>query len=106
MIDAPDEGRARDALARADRAKRLLEDELFIEAFDAVDSALRQGWAATRGDQSEDRERLWLMLKLLERVRGHVSAVVHGGKLAGVRLAEIEKRRADTVARARRMGAA
>lgn len=102
----PDEGRAREALARADRAKRLLEDELLKEAFDAVDASLRRAWAATGVDQAAEREKLWLMLKLAERVRAHLEAVMQGGKLAQARLTEIERKRTATEAVKRTLGIA
>jgi hypothetical protein len=67
---------------RGEQAKRLLEDPLLQEAFTAVDRALRDTWSATGDDATDERERLWLMLKLLERVRTYLSQVLETGKLA------------------------
>jgi ABC-type thiamine transport system ATPase subunit len=67
---------------RGEQARRLLDDPLLGEAFASVDIALRDAWAATIDDATAERERLWLMLKLLARVRGHLEQAVATGKLA------------------------
>jgi hypothetical protein len=72
---------------RGEQAKRLLDDPLLQEAFATVDSAVRDAWSATANDATDERERLWLMLKLLERVRTHLSQVLEAGKLADRQLA-------------------
>jgi len=73
---------------RGEQARRLLEDPLLQEAFASVDRALREAWAATQDDATAERERLWLMLKLLGRVRIHVVDVLQTGKLADGQLTE------------------
>ena len=72
---------------RGEQAKRLLDDPLLQEAFAAVDQALRDAWSSTADDATDERERLWLMLKLLGRVRAHLSRVLETGKLADRQLA-------------------
>lgn len=67
---------------RGEQAKRLLDDPLLQEAFATVGAALRDAWSATSDDATEERERQWLMLKLLERVRAELSQVLETGKLA------------------------
>jgi len=74
---------------RGEQARRLLEDPLLQEAFAAVDGALREAWAATPDEATPERERLWLMLKLLGRVRAHMIDVLQTGKLAEGQLAEL-----------------
>jgi hypothetical protein len=73
---------------RGEQAKRLLEDPLLREAFATVDTALRDAWSATADDATDRRERLWLMLKLLDRVRTHLSQVLETGKLADRQLTD------------------
>lgn len=67
---------------RGEQARRLLEDPLLQEAFSAVDTALRDAWVTTADDAADERERLWLMLKLLARVRAQIVNVLETGKLA------------------------
>lgn len=77
---------------RGEQARRLLEDPLLQEAFATVDAALRNAWAATGDDATAEREQLWLMLKLLGRVHGHLADVLNTGKLAATQLAEVSIR--------------
>lgn len=79
-------------LRRGEHARRLLEDPLLVEAFDAVETGLRSAWAATGEAEERERERLWLMLRLLARVRGYITSVMETGKLADRQLATIEQR--------------
>jgi hypothetical protein len=71
---------------RGEQARRLLEDPLLQEAFESVDGALRDAWVATAEDATPERERLWLMLKLLGRIRSHLAQVLETGKLADAQL--------------------
>ncbi len=74
---------------RGEQARRLLEDPLLQEAFATVEAALRDAWVATADDASGERERIWLQLKLLGRVRSHLSEVLETGKLADRQIARI-----------------
>jgi hypothetical protein len=74
---------------RGEQARRLLDDPLLKEAFQNVETALREAWAATADDATAERERLWLMLKLLGRVRGDLKEVLETGRLAERQLAAI-----------------
>jgi hypothetical protein len=78
---------------RGEQARRLLDDSLLQEAFATVDAALREAWAATADDATAERERLWSMLKLLGRLRAHLTAVLETGKLADAQLAARERQR-------------
>jgi hypothetical protein len=64
---------------------------LLQEAFAAVDGALREAWTSTRDDAVVERERLWLMLKLLGRVRTHLIDALQTGKLAAAQLAILDR---------------
>ena len=77
---------------RGERAARLLADQLFNEAFDTVDAALRAAWEATADSQERERERLWLMVKLLGRVKGHLVEAMETGKVACIQIDEAEAR--------------
>jgi hypothetical protein len=75
---------------RGEEARRLLEEPLLEEAFTAVDGALREAWTSTHDDAVAERERLWLMLKLLGRVRAHLVDALQTGRLANGQLAELK----------------
>jgi hypothetical protein len=69
---------------RGEQARRLLDDPLLKEAFAAVEEGLQSAWRATAEDAAGERERLWLMLQLLGRVRGHLTEVFETGRLADI----------------------
>lgn len=74
---------------RGEQARRLLEDPLLQDAFAAVEASLRDAWTATADDAAAERERLWITLKLLGRVRAHLTEVMETGKLANRQLAKL-----------------
>jgi len=77
---------------RGEQSKRLLADPLLNEAFDTVAASLRAAWEATGEAQERERERLWLMAKLLGRVRGHLVEALETGRLADRQLAALDAR--------------
>ena len=80
-------------IERASQAQALIEAPLMVEAFATVSEALAKAWRDTTEAQERERERLWLMLKLLSRVKAHLESVIMTGKMADRQLSEIEKRR-------------
>jgi hypothetical protein len=75
---------------RGMQARRVLEEPLLVEAFATVESALRQQWETSGDGEETVRERSWLMLKLLQRVRAGLVEVMETGRLSETQLAAIE----------------
>jgi|TARA_R100001244_G_scaffold30135_1_gene29094 phosphomevalonate kinase len=69
---------------REEHAKRLLNDELFNEAFDTLKTDLMERWHNSGSNESEARESLWLAIRLLDKVRGHVESIVETGHMAKI----------------------
>jgi len=67
---------------REARAKSLLSDELFNEAFTTLETDIKDAWNHTGIHDTEARENLWLSLRLLERVRLHLTSIVETGEMA------------------------
>ena len=67
---------------REARAKSLLSDELFNEAFDTLEQDITGAWNHTGIYDTEARENLWLSLRLLERIRLHLTSIVETGEMA------------------------
>jgi len=67
---------------REENAKRLLNDSLFIEAFDTLEKNLLNSWNASGVSEIEAREQIWLSLRLLERIRLHITSIVETGDMA------------------------
>ena len=67
---------------REARAKSLLSDELFNEAVDTLEKDITDAWNHTGIHDTEARENLWLSLRLLERIRLHLTSIVETGEMA------------------------
>lgn len=83
------------ALLRATRkagpAARLLEDETLKEAFTSLEEAYTQAWRRTTIDDVASREKLFLAINVVGKVRDHLSAIVINGKLAQAELDELAR---------------
>jgi hypothetical protein len=95
-----DESRLDQAVGRAVRAERLLADELLVEAFAALEEAYTAAWRSTTIDDTSCREKLFLAINVVGKVRDHLTAAVTNGKLAKAELKELEQ----TAERRKRFG--
>jgi hypothetical protein len=68
-----------DAVARAEHAKRLLEDTLLNECLDSIEDTAIQAWAATGMGDHENREMAYHALKASRRVRETLKGVIDNG---------------------------
>lgn len=82
-------------LARASKAKAILESELFIEAFGKVREAILQKIEAADVNATEQIKDLKLMLKSLHYVKVNLEQVMTTGKLI-----ELQRERDDWRSRA------
>lgn len=71
-----------DREARAKDAAQLLENPLLVEAFAAIEHEAIEQWVGTGFGGAQDRERAWLFMKIVARVRGGLEAIVTDGKIA------------------------
>ena len=76
---------------RGQRARLLLEDELVAEAFDTLEATYTEAWKDSLDGEGDKRDRLWLMLKLMGRIKGHLLEVMESGKLAQHHLDDTDK---------------
>lgn len=77
-----------DAIARAEKAQRILNDELFQEAFDNTRTAIFEAIERTPLRDDEGLKHLRLCLKLLQDVKANLTATLNDGKVAEFRLAQ------------------
>tara|TARA_R110002020_G_scaffold100785_1_gene237955 strand:- start:177 stop:425 length:249 start_codon:yes stop_codon:yes gene_type:complete len=66
---------------RVGRAKNLLNDALFIEAFDMLKKDLFSRWESSGSTEVEARESIWLAMRLLDRIHAHISSIVETGRM-------------------------
>jgi hypothetical protein len=69
-------------IARADHAKRLLEDELLKEAFEAVEHDIFEEWRNSATADHSVRSELFHTLKGLERLKARLQAILDDGLVA------------------------
>lgn len=85
---------------RAARAEALLGDELLSESFDALEKSYIAAWRATTVDDAAGREKLFIAINIVGKVRDHLAGVVANGKLARAELKEL----AEAAERRKRFG--
>lgn len=68
------------------RAKEVLENEAFVEAFEAIEKEVIEQWTNSPARDQDGREKLWAYLHLLKKVRAHLVSTLETGKLAQVEL--------------------
>jgi hypothetical protein len=88
------------AAVKALRALELLDNELLTEAFRGLEENYTAAWRASTIDDVGSREKLFLAVNIVGKVRDHLNAIVANGKLAQVELKEL----AQTAERRRRFG--
>tara|TARA_R110002110_G_scaffold8063_1_gene40541 strand:+ start:366 stop:614 length:249 start_codon:yes stop_codon:yes gene_type:complete len=69
---------------RALRAKNLLENELLTEAFETLRIELLGQWEQSGSHNTDQRESIWLAVRLLEKIRGHITSIVETGHMAKI----------------------
>jgi len=69
---------------RERRAQTLIDDELFKEAFDVLKEDLMSRWQQSGSTDSEARESIWLAMRLLDRIRSHLTSIIETGHMAKI----------------------
>jgi hypothetical protein len=95
-----DEFKLGEAAAKAIHAQDLLDNELLTEAFKGLEDNYTAAWRATTIDDVGAREKLFLAINIVGKVRDHLTAIVTNGKLAQAELKEL----AQTAERRKRFG--
>ena len=69
---------------RVGKAKNLLNDVLFNEAFEVLRKDLLSRWESSGSTEVEARESIWLAMRLLDRIHAHISSIVETGRMADI----------------------
>ena len=67
---------------RERRAQSLINDPLLNEAFDALKEDLMNRWNHSGSTDLQARESIWLAMRLLDRIHGHINSIVETGHMA------------------------
>lgn len=87
---ARDPAKARAQLDRARRAEELVNNPLFIEALDAIQKVIDEGWKNSSAEDREARDNAYMLHRLLSRFRGHFKSIVVSGHNAKALLQQEE----------------
>ena len=87
------EDKAREELDRANRARVILEDDLFLAAIDAIKDQLWSDFAKSRIDDDNLRRNARIGVDMLDRILSALRHHITTGKFAVKTLAEIEEKR-------------
>ena len=70
-----------DVLRREAEATLLLKNDLFVESFTVLKEDLMSRWTQSGSDELEARESIWLAMRLLDRIEGHITSIVETGHM-------------------------
>lgn len=85
------EGQYLKEVSRGDKAKAVVENELFQEATKEIKDKVFRSWVNSDGGSIEDRERLWLTYKIVGKVEKYLNDIVRTGRMAQDALDELDK---------------
>lgn len=86
-----DEYKVRQAAARGVRAKELAEDELLKEALDGLERSYTEWWSNTKPEDEKAREKCYLAVNVVRKVRAHLAQVMANGRLAEAELRQLSE---------------
>ena len=86
------EGKVRESMERGEKAAALLRNDLLQEAFSQLETDFIQAWKASSVEDSQNRERLYMLCQNLSALRGYLEGVVTDGKLAKAQLDGLQNR--------------
>ena len=66
---------------REAKAKALLDDPIFIEAFDVLKKDLMSRWDQSGSNELEARESIWLAMRLLDKIQLHIQSIIETGHM-------------------------
>jgi hypothetical protein len=75
-----------EAQARGARAADLLNNDLLKEAFQTLEEAYIKTWRETDATNQIGREKLFIAVNVVGKVREHLETVVSSGKVAAAQL--------------------
>lgn len=98
-MDQDQERDAKNAISRAEHARRLLDDELLSEALAAIEQEIRGQWIHCPARDKEGKEALWQLAKTADKFKALLLGHIETGKLARINLKRFEESRLKRVFR-------
>ena len=82
-----------DRTIRATDAKHLMENPLFVEAWDAVANHLQMAAMSCEPDNQVKAQRVIISIQLLAAVKREFTRIIQDGQVAEVQMRELETKR-------------
>jgi uncharacterized membrane protein YccC len=74
------------------RAREVLENEAFTSAFEQIEKELIEQWKNSPARDQEGREKLWVYLSMLRKVKSTLEQTMQSGKLANLEIEHAKKK--------------
>lgn len=85
--------KAHDDQERGRRAQELLDNELLVQALDAIESEVVAQWEQCPARDAEGKEACWQLIKTSKKFRAILKGYVESGKLASDQIRRFEEKR-------------
>jgi len=72
-------------------AQDILNNEIFQEAMEMLEDEYKKIWASTKQEESEERERLWMAMKLIPEFERQLRIIVEKGIIKKNQIVKIKK---------------
>lgn len=72
-------------------AQDILDNEIFQEAMKMLEDEYKNIWATTKQDESEEREKLWMAMKLIPEFERQLRIIVEKGIIKKNQIVKIKK---------------
>lgn len=69
-----------------DRAREVLENEAFAQVFTDIENEVTEEWKNSPARDEVAREKLWIYLAMLRKVKAHLESSLETGRLAKIDL--------------------
>ena len=72
-------------------AQDILDNEIFQEAMEMLEDEYKKIWTSTKQEESEERERLWMAMKLIPEFERQLRIIVERGIIKKNQIVKIKK---------------
>ena len=72
-------------------AQDILDNEIFQDAMEMLEDEYKNIWATTKQDESEEREKLWMAMKLIPEFERQLRIIVERGTIKKNQIVKIKK---------------
>jgi len=72
-------------------AQDILNNEIFQEAMEMLEDEYKKIWASTKQEESEEREKLWMAMKLIPEFERQLRIIVEKGIIKKNQIVKIKK---------------